>query len=196
MSPPPLLHDLASITEPLRLPDLFLEPQPTELEIGCGDGNFLFQYAQQNPNKNFLGIERLLGRLRKLEKKGTLAGLTNLRLLRLEARYAVQHLLPQNAFDAIHIYFPDPWPKDKHRRHRLIEEIFPAQAAAILTGGGVVHLRTDDEKYFSQMQEAFSGHGGFALEESSAELLALRTEFEIEFNTRGIPTRSATWRLA
>ena len=196
MSPPPLLHELNSITQPLRLSDLFLQPRPAELEIGCGDGNFLLQYSQQHPCKNFLGLERLLGRLRKLEKNGARAGLTNLRLLRIEAHYAVRYLLPPNAFDAIHIYFPDPWPKDKHRRHRLIDMAFPGRAAAILAVGGVVHLRTDDKKYFAQMQEAFSAHGGFALENPPHELLALRTEFEIEFNAQGIPTQLATWRLA
>ena len=184
--PDALLHDFQSITEPLRLENLFAQPQPTELEIGCGDGGFLLAWATRHPDRNFLGVERLLGRVRKLSKRGQQAGLTNLRLLRIEARYILQYLLPENAFTALHIYFPDPWPKDKHRRHRLIDETFIVRAAAILAVGGAVHLRTDDEKYFAQMHEAFTGH---------AELLALRTEFETQFNAQGIPTQSATWRL-
>ena len=114
-----LLHEFKSVTEPLRLEKLFpasKEAQPAELEIGCGDGGFLLEWATRHPKKKFLGIERLLGRIRKLDKKGRRANLTNLRLLRIEARYVLQHLLPAAAFEAVHIYFPDPWPKDKHRR--------------------------------------------------------------------------------
>ena len=192
--PDALLHDFQSITEPLRLEELFAQPQPTEMEIGCGDGGFLLEWAMRHPDRNFLGIERLLGRVRKLSKRGQHAGLTNLRLLRIEAQYVIQYLLPKNAFTAIHIYFPDPWPKDKHRRHRLINQSFPARAATILAGGGAVHLRTDDEKYFAQMQETFTGHGGFALKETPAELLALRTEFETQFNAQGIPTPSFSFK--
>ena len=64
-----LLHDFQSITEPLSLEELFPLQQHTELEIGCGDGGFLFEYAQRHSNRNFLGIERLLGRVRKLSKR-------------------------------------------------------------------------------------------------------------------------------
>ena len=90
-----LLHDFQSITEPLSLEELFPLHQRTELEIGCGDGGFLFEYAQRHSNRNFLGVERLLGRLRKLSKKGLREGLANLRLLRIEARYVLQYLLPE-----------------------------------------------------------------------------------------------------
>ena len=98
--PDALLHDFQSITEPLRLEELFTQPQPTELEIGCGDGGFLFEYAQRHPERNFLGVERLLGRVRKLSKRGQHAGLNNLRLLRIEARYVLDYLLPERAFCA------------------------------------------------------------------------------------------------
>ena len=127
-----LLHEFESVTEPLRLEELFPVAQSAELEIGCGDGGFLLEWATRYPEKNFIGVERLLGRIRKLDKKGRRAGLTNLRLLRFEARYLLQYILPAKAFDAVHIYFPDPWPKDKHRRHRLIDEHFPELARRIL----------------------------------------------------------------
>ena len=85
-NPDALLHDFQSITEPLRLEELFVTPQPAELEIGCGDGGFLLEHAQRHPERNFLGVERLLGRVRKLSKNGQRVALTNLRLLRIEAR--------------------------------------------------------------------------------------------------------------
>jgi tRNA (guanine-N7-)-methyltransferase len=186
------------VTEPLRLEKLFpasKEAQPAELEIGCGDGGFLLEWATRHPKKKFLGIERLLGRLRKLDKKGRRANLTNLRLLRIEARYVLQHLLPAAAFEAVHIYFPDPWPKDKHRRHRLIDEKFPALAQRILVPGGIVHLRTDDPDYFAQMQESFALAKDFSSTETPKELAALTTEFERQWNEEGKPTLRVSYLL-
>ena len=195
MSDNALLHDFQSITEPLRLEELFPVQQPTELEIGCGDGGFLFQMAQQHLKRNFLGVERLLGRIRKLSKKGQRASLTNLRLLRLEGRYVMKYLLPEKTFEAIHIYFPDPWPKDRHARHRLVDFEFPQKAARLLKQGGVVHLRTDDMTYFKQMKTVFCAHGGFNEEETPDELAARVTEFEVEFNAQGKHTNRASWCL-
>ena len=196
MSDDALLHDFQSITEPLRLEKMFSVQQPAELEIGCGDGGFLLEWASRHPKKNFLAGERLLGRLRKLSKKGGRAGLTNLRLLRIEARYLIQYLLPNSSFEAIHIYFPDPWPKDKHRRHRLIDADFPALAARILTPRGVLHLRTDDPSYFEQMQNSFAPTTNFAPEETPAALAALTTEFERQWNAEGKKTNRVSYRLA
>ena len=195
MSDNTLLHDFQSITEPLRLEELFPAVQPAELEIGCGDGGFLFLMAQQHPGRNFLGVERLLGRIRKLSKKGQRASLTNLRLLRLEGRYVMKYLLPEKAFEAIHVYFSDPWPKDRHARHRLVDDEFPQIAAHLLEQGGVVHLRTDDATYFKQMQTVFGTHGGYVEENTPAELAARVTEFEVEFNSQGKPTNRASWRV-
>ena len=196
MSDDALLHDFQSITEPLRLERMFSVQQPAELEIGCGDGGFLLEWASRHPKKNFLGVERLLGRLRKLSKKGDRAGLTNLRLLRIEARYLIQYLLPNSSFEAIHIYFPDPWPKDKHRRHRLIDADFPALAARILAPRGVLHLRTDDPSYFEQMQNSFAPTTNFAPEETPAALAALTTEFERQWVAEGKNTHRVSYRLA
>lgn len=191
-----LLHPITSIITPLRMKELFSEARPAELEIGCGDGGFLLGYARDHSGRNFAGVERLLGRIRKLDKQARREGLKNLRLLRFEARYLIRHLLPADAFEAIHIYFPDPWPKDRHARHRLVDDDFPAMAARLLTACGVIHLRTDNEPYFKQMQAAFEADGGFAAEETPADLATRKTEFETSFNAQGIPTLRASWRLA
>ncbi len=193
--PDALLHDFQSITEPLSLEDLFPLPQPFELEIGCGDGGFLFERAQAHPERNFLGIERLLGRVRKLSKKGLREGLTNLRLLRIEARYVLEYLLPEHAFEALHIYFPDPWPKDRHRRHRLINETFPPLARRILRQKGVIYLRTDDPVYFGQMQETFQDLKDFAVENTPGEIASITTEFEGQWLDQGRHIHRAAYRL-
>ena len=193
-SQPSLIYRLTSILERVRLTDLFGRDQPLEIELGSGDGSFLANYSTLHPERNFLGVERLLGRLRKLDRKGRRAGLTNLRGVRIESAYFLEYLLPHHSAAALHIYFPDPWPKRKHRRHRLINERFPAVAWQALAPGGVVHLRTDDEDYFAQMRSVFDASPMFRSSETPAELAALLTDFEKEFHARGVPTLRAMYR--
>src|SRR5438552_2236522 len=88
--PTSLIYKLPSITERLELARLFPADQPLEVELGSGDGSFLADYARLHPDHNFLGVERLLGRLRKLDRKGRRTGLTNLRGLRIECAYLLE----------------------------------------------------------------------------------------------------------
>ena len=131
---PSLIYALPSILERLDLAQLFSRDQPLEVELGSGDGSFPAEYARRHPERNFIGVERLLGRIRKMDRKGRRAGLTNLRAVRIEASYFLEYLLPRQAAVALHVYFPDPWPKHKHRRHRLIGERFPALAQQARAG--------------------------------------------------------------
>jgi len=193
--PASLLVELDSIVERLMLTQVFPKPQPLEVELGCGDASFLAEYARQNPGRNFIGVERLLGRIQKLDRKGRRAGLANLRGVRIESSYFLQYLLPPNAAAALHIYFPDPWPKKKHRRHRLINEAFPGLARAALAPGGVVYLRTDDADYFGQMTEVFGASQEFQKIETPGELAEVLTDFERDFNAQGIPTLRAAYQL-
>ena len=189
-----LVYNLPSVLERLPLGELFSREQPLEVELGCGDASFLAAYAQQHRERNFIGVERLLGRIRKLDRKGRRAGLTNLCGVRIESAYFLQYLLPANVASAVHIYFPDPWPKLKHRRHRLVNDRFPDLVRTALSRQGVVYLRTDDEDYFQQMIEVFAGDKRFEPMETPAELAAVRTDFEQSFNAQGIPTRRAAYR--
>jgi len=190
-----LVVQLSSIVEPLDLAQLFPQPQPLEIELGCGDASFLVEYARRKPDRNFIGVERLLGRIQKLDRKGRRAGLANLRGVRIESSYFLQHLVPPRSAAVLHIYFPDPWPKKKHRRHRLIGESFPALARAALAPGGVVYLRTDDADYFQQMTEVFAADKKFQGMETPVELAGLLTDFERDFNARGIQTLRATYKI-
>ena len=192
--PATLIHRPASPFEPLRLETMFFRPQPLEVELGSGDGSFLAQYAQQHPERNFLGVERLLGRLRKLDRKGQRAGLQNLQLIRLEAAYLVEYLLPRAAVVALHVYFPDPWPKRKHRKNRLVNERFTELAHQVLSPGGVVFLRTDDPDYFEQMTRVFAMNPNFQAGETPVSLSAVVTDFERNFHLRGVPTLRAAFR--
>ena len=181
-----LIYTLPSIVERINLASLFPSDQPLEVELGSGDGSFLAEYAGLHPGHNFIGVERLLGRMRKLDRKGRRAGLTNLRGVRIESSYFLEYLLPPGSAVALHIYFPDPWPKRKHRRHRLINERFPPLARQALAPGGTVYLRTDDEDYFRQMVTVFEPCHDFRQVETPEELAGLLTDFEKDFQaTRG-----------
>jgi tRNA (guanine-N7-)-methyltransferase len=193
--PENLVVELPSVVEPLNLAEIFPKPQPLEVELGCGDASFLVEQARLNPGTNFIGVERLLGRIAKLDRKGRRAGLANLRGVRIESAYFLQYLLPPRAACALHVYFPDPWPKKKHRRHRLIGETFPRLARAALAPGGAVFLRTDDQDYFEQMNEVFGAAGEFEKMATPAALAAIVTDFERDFHARGIPTLRAAFRL-
>ena len=188
-----LVFELPSIIERLNLQQLFPKPQPLEVELGCGDASFIAEYARLHPERCFLGVERLLGRLRKLDKKGRRLGLTNLRGVRIENSYFLEWLLPAHSASAIHVYFPDPWPKQKHRRHRLLNERFPALAYAALVDGGGVFLRTDHVEYFQQMQEVFAASPLFKPVETPVELTAVVTDFERDFLAAGIQTCRAAY---
>jgi tRNA (guanine-N7-)-methyltransferase len=191
-----LLVELESILERLDLAEIFPASQPLEIELGCGDASFLVEYARRHPDRNFIGVERLLGRLRKLDRKGRRAALVNLRGVQIESSYFLKYLLPPRAASGLHIYFPDPWPKKRHRKNRLINESFPPLAGAALVPGGVVYLRTDDEDYFAQMTDVFGASREFQRIETPAELAELHTDFEREFRARGIQTLRAAYRAA
>ncbi|PWU09754.1 MAG: tRNA (guanosine(46)-N7)-methyltransferase TrmB [Verrucomicrobia bacterium] len=190
-----ILYSLPSILDRLDLAQLFPVQQPLEVELGSGDGSFLAEYARRHPDRNFIGVERLLGRIRKLDRKGRRLGLTNLRAIRIESSYLLQYLLPLHSVSALHIYFPDPWPKRKHRRHRLINERFPAVAQQALAPGGIVYLRTDDQDYFEQMTACFAAAQIFRPVETPSELAELRTDFEKDFHERGIGTLRSAYQL-
>jgi tRNA (guanine-N7-)-methyltransferase len=188
-----LIYMLPSIIERIDLARLFPADQPLEVELGSGDGSFLAEYARRHAGHNFIGVERLLGRIRKLDRKGRRAGLTNLRGVRIESSYFLEYLLPPHKAVALHIYFPDPWPKRKHRRHRLINERFSALARRALAPGGTVYLRTDDENYFEQMVGVFAADPAFRLVETPDGLAALLTDFEKDFQARGVKTLRAAY---
>jgi tRNA (guanine-N7-)-methyltransferase len=190
-----LIYDLPSIVERMDLAKLFPKPQPLEVELGCGDASFLVELAHRHPERNLIGVERLLGRLRKLDRKGSRAGLKNLRGVRIESAYLLEYLLPPHSVSVLHIYFPDPWPKKKHRKHRLINERFPVLARSALAPGGAVYLRTDDADYYQQMTEVFGANRNFEPVETPAELAELLTDFEQEFRERGIQTLRAAYHL-
>ncbi len=135
--------------------------RPLEIDLGCGDGSFLIAMAKQYPDRDFLGVERLLGRVRKVCKKITRQALGNARVLRLDSRYTVEWLLPEASVSRIHLLCPDPWPKARHHRRRLVQPEFLEAVHRSLVPGGEFLFMTDHEEYFEWAVETFSSHGRF-----------------------------------
>ena len=107
---------------PLDLFAIFGRIAPLHVDLGCGDGAFLSELARCHPDQSFLGIEKLVGRVAKASRKA--AALENVRILKVESSYAVRYLLPESSVSVFYLLFPDPWPKRRHHRRRIVTTNF------------------------------------------------------------------------
>ncbi|HEX7010993.1 MAG TPA: tRNA (guanosine(46)-N7)-methyltransferase TrmB [Phycisphaeraceae bacterium] len=134
--------------------------RPIELEIGSGKGTFLVRQAALVPSVNYIGIEYAKAFWRYAADRCRRHGLTNVRLVHAEAGTFVRYMIPDAAIRQVHIYFPDPWPKKRHHKRRLIQQPFLLQLHRILESprsddpqAGLVRIATDHADYFAWMQE-------------------------------------------
>jgi tRNA (guanine-N7-)-methyltransferase len=171
---------------PLKVSEVFSRPAPLELDLGSGEGSFLVAMAQRFPDRNFLGIERLRGRVNKTCQRIARLGLHNARILRLESAYAVQYLMPPDSVRVLHIGFPDPWPKRRHHSRRLINDPFLQSVVRLLCPGGEVRLTTDDSSYFVQMRQVSARQTQLREISWPAEQDYAQTDFEKLFCSRGV----------
>ncbi len=170
----------------LEADEIIRDDRPLEVDLGCGDGSFLIGMARHHPERDFLGVERLLGRARKVCRKITRQGLDNARVLRLESRYVVEWLLPDAAVSRIHLLCPDPWPKVRHHRRRLIQQDFLEAVRRALRPGGEFLFMTDHEDYFEWTVEKVRDFGGFdILEWSEDTFFYPKTDFQLLWESEG-----------
>jgi len=180
--PPELVPE--NYFQPLELDSVFSRRAPVEVDLGCGDGSFLVMMAQQNPARNFLGLERLLGRVGSACRKITHAGLKNARVLRIESSYAVAHLFPPDSISNFYLLFPDPWPKRRHHQRRLVSEKFLDSIFRALRDDGLFVVATDDKDYFELIKQLTNESNRFSLEQPGELPI---TTFEKHFRARGFP---------
>ena len=140
---------------------IFDRTAPLVLEIGSGMGETTAQIAQKNPQNDYLAVEvhapgvgSLLKRIAELE-------LANLRIIRHGAAEVLERMIPEGSLAGIHLFFPDPWPKKRHHKRRLVQAPFAALAARKLAPGAYVHAATDWPDYAAQMDEVFSSCAHF-----------------------------------
>jgi tRNA (guanine-N7-)-methyltransferase len=172
---------------PLTFEAVYPKVCPLEVDLGCGSGRFLIEMAQRFPQRNFLGVERLLGRVRKVRRKACQLKLENVRVLRLEIEYTVRFLLGVGKIARFHLNFPDPWPKRRHHPRRVADAEFFGFVHSALEPNGEIWIKTDHEDYFSRIAssaaECLQHFREMPWEESESAL----TDFEVAYREEGRP---------
>ena len=181
--------------ERLDFEQVFGRVAPTILEIGFGMGETTQKIATARPEDNFLGVEVFNAGVGAMLKRIDESGLTNIRVIQHDAVEVLQHMIPENSLAGVHIYFPDPWPKKRHHKRRLIQQPLVALLASRLKPGGYMHLATDWENYAEQMLEVLSNEP--QLENTVPDGYAPRPDFrpQTKFETRGLRLGHGVWDL-
>ena len=146
----------------MDLPSLFGSARPVELEVGSGKGTFLLARAAARPEVNFLGLEWARAYCHYAADRVRRAGLANVRMLRAEAAHVFRVCLAPASLLRVHVYFPDPWPKRRHQRRRLIQPPFLADVRRALLPGGQIIIVTDHLDYFRQIRRVLDHTAGLA----------------------------------
>lgn len=183
----------------LRHDEIFSDAsRPLEIDLGCGDGTFLTGMAAHHPERDFLGVERMLGRVEKTGRKIAAQALANARIMRLESAYTVAWLLPRASVSRLHLLCPDPWPKKKHVARRLVKQAeFLDGLTRILAPGGEFLLKTDDQPYFEDALLSMESrtHQFERLDWPADAFFYPSTDFEQSWLDIGRVIHRARWRL-
>jgi len=168
---------------PIDFRNSFEHPErPFEIDLGCGKGRFLLARARKFPATNLLGIDRQLGRIKRIDRKALRAGLSNVRVLRLDGYYTVTYLVPPQSVDTYYIFYPDPWPKGKHHHNRLFNEPFMDAIARTLKPGGKLHASTDHLPYFKEIYKMLKADARFEEAETFVPAEDEVSDFELIFS--------------
>ena len=170
---------------PLDYDRLFLRHAPTILEIGFGMGDTTAAIAQARPGDNFLGIEVHGPGVGALLKRVDELGLANVRVIRHDAVEVIAAMIPHASLAGLHVFFPDPWPKKRHHKRRLLQPAFVGELALRLAPGGYLHAATDWEDYADEILAVL---GAEPLVENTVAGFAPRPAYRplTKFETRGL----------
>jgi len=191
--------ELESLAPPFDAEAFFGRTAPMEVEIGSGKGLFLSGAATETPERNFLGIEVAMKYARFAASRLAERKLTNARLMHGDAKRFFTEFLADNFLEAVHVYFPDPWWKARHRKRRMMTEAMVQQIERKLRPGGTLHFWTDVEEYFQSACETLATHtqltGPHEVQEKPADHdLDYRTHFERRMRKNNLPVYSAEFK--
>ena len=161
------------------------------LDIGFGDGEALLTAAANNPSIDYLGVEvrnPVIGHLLLLLEQ---AGLTNVRIIHRDVVEVLSNMLPDVCLDGVNVYFPDPWPKKRHHKRRLVQPVIASEFARVIKAGGTLHLAPDWENYAEHMKQVIGSTGAFARITTEIDLVRPPTKFE----RRGQRLGHSVWDL-
>ena len=166
-----------------------------ELDLGCGAGSYTIAMAKRFPERHVYAADVMLGRLRKVVKRSARAEASNIEVLRVEARYLLGRLLPDRSLDRIHLLCPDPWPKGRHKGHRLLASDFTTQIHRVLKDDGIFHFSSDDEYYRDAVGRVLTDSGLFApCNEAIADLQGIASDFELRWLEEGKTVPHRAWK--
>jgi tRNA (guanine-N7-)-methyltransferase len=179
---------------PLDLDAAFGRSAPRILEIGCGMGETTVAIAAAHPDTDYIGIEVHTPGVGSLLKQIDEAGLTNVRVIQHDAVAVMETMIPPASLDGLHIFFPDPWPKKRQQKRRLIQAPFIALACSRLKPGGYLHAATDWQEYAEQILAVFSTESALVNTATGyAEKPAYRPQ--TKFETRGLKLGHGVWDI-
>lgn len=179
---------LPELSVPLPLDRLVPGSGSWEVEIGFGKGRYLIQCAQETPDRRFLGIEMAASYHRLAATRSRVKGVTNLVLIRGEALYVLSALLPVGFASAVHVYFPDPWPKARHQKRRLFDPETVDLVLSLLRPGGRLFFATDVLEYGKSVQSLLESHPAMCVHPQSGPWPdGPLTNYEIKYEREGRP---------
>lgn len=187
------------LPDPWDNADIFGRQAPLEIDVGCGKGMFLQRAAKGHPDQNFLGIEVSGKYARFAASKLARQELANGRVIHGDAWRVFRERIPADHVTAVHVYFPDPWWKKRHRRRRVMNERFLGDVVRVLVPGGILHFWTDVEEYFQATLELIADvtslEGPIAVAEPEAlHDMDYRTHFERRSRLEQLPVYRAQFR--
>jgi tRNA (guanine-N7-)-methyltransferase len=188
-SPPPF--------DPINLEDLLGKPGPIEIEIGCGKGRFLSEYAQLHPEKPILAIEwtRPIAWYA-ADKIARRPELKHAKVLWGDAPYFLRDRMPAGSVSAFHIYFPDPWPKEKAKKRRVLQTSLLLQMRRLAIEGCKFYWGTDYEEYDQYARELLGSTDGIRLIDGAAGPTdGIMTSFEHKYVKEGRPIYRSVWEV-
>lgn len=167
---------------PFSISDLFDDTsRPFEIDLGCGKGRFLLNHAANHPNSNYLGVDRMLKRIRKIARKVERADMRHVRLFRMDGFYTVAYLVPPRSVDTYYVFFPDPWPKTKHHANRIFNSIFLTALHRTMKIGAQLHFSTDHLPYYQEVYALLCQDTHFKQIETYEPPTNEKSDFELMF---------------
>ena len=178
---------------PYEWTEVFGRRAPVEIDLGAGDGVYIEARARREPERDFVAVERLLGRATKIAKKAVRGGLSNLRVLRLESAYFLRNLCAPGSLDVITLRYPDPWPKRRHHGKRILTREFAVDALRACRRGGRLQLTTDDRDYFEWACREVAACPDWKGDEAWNGAEEPTSEFEEKFKQEGRAVYRKAW---
>ena len=160
---------------------------PLHLEVGFGDGRYTVRRALDEPEAGFVGLEISSASIQRAIRKVKKAELDNVRLLKIGANFAVRHLFAPDSLTSITVNFPDPWPKERHVKNRLLQRAFFELAASRLKEGGEIKLATDHPEYLAFAQEEARASDLYTLSEPEPPAAVFETKYALKWKGQGKP---------